>query len=361
MLFPSKKDPVVGIDIGSNSVKLVQLEETKGGHSLKAFGSFELERETIYEDNIEKPEVIVNAIRTLVSTENISTKNAVVAIPGRAVVIKKITLPASSEYDVGDLLSIEAEQYIPFDVSEAALDYHIISESETIEDDEDAQREVLLIAAEQEKVNDYKSLVEEAGLNPIVVDVDVFAIENGYELNYGVDEDAVIALIDAGAGVTSVNILEEGITTFTRDINCGGDVITFTIRDELEIDVEMAEQLKKGAVMEGISPLKIKGIIIEALEELCSEVSNSFELFRETSEAAIEKILLTGGTAKIEGIDKFMSGKLEIPVEIANSFRKIEVNEKVYDPEYIEYMAPIAVVGVGLAMRRFEDKLVTSA
>ena len=173
-MFPSKNDPVVGIDIGSNSVKLVQLEEAKRGHSLKAFGSIELERESIYEDNIEKPEVIVSAIRTLVSTENISTKNAVVAVPGRSVVIKKITLPASSEYDVGDLLSIEAEQYIPFDVSEAALDYHIVSESEIIEDDEDAQREVLLIAAEQEKVNDYKSLVEQAGLNPIVVDVDVF-------------------------------------------------------------------------------------------------------------------------------------------------------------------------------------------
>jgi len=354
MLFPSKNDPLLGVDIGSHTVKIVQLNSAKAGYELKAFATIELEKDTIIDDNIEKPEAIVEAIKTLVSTEKIKTKNASVAIPGRSVVIKKISLPASSEYDVSDLLSIEAEQYIPFDVSEAALDYHLTAEGDA--EEEGSQREVLLIAAEREKVDSYKTLIVQSGLNPLIVDVDVFAIENGFELNYGIEEESVLALVDAGAGVTSVNIMEDGLTTFTRDVNYAGNMISYYIRDELNVGLEMAEQLKKGVPMDGISPLKVKDVLINALEELCAEVKNTFELYKETSEKDVQKVWLTGGSARIAGIDRFMSEKLEIPVEIADPFKNIKVDNKVFDPEYIEYMAPAAAVGVGLATRKFGDK-----
>lgn len=354
MLFPSRKDPVIGVDIGSHSVKVVLLNLTKGGYELVAFGTHELERDTIIEDNIEKPDRVVEAIKTLINTEKIKTKSASVALPGRAVVIKKVSLPASSQYDVGELLTREAEQYIPFDVSEASLDYHIITEGDP--EEEGSQREVLLIAAQREKVDAYKSLLSQAGLNPLVVDVDVFAIENGYELNYGVAQDAVFVLMDIGASVTRVSVMEEGVTTFTRDVKYAGDMITYHIRDELDVGIDIAEQLKRGLSVSGISPLKVKAVMTNALGELCAEVKNAFDLFKETSDGEIEKVWLTGGTVRMPGIDRFISEHLGIQAEIINPFKNIKVNEKVFDPEYLEQMGSVATVAVGLATRKFGDK-----
>ena len=223
-MFGSKKKQVIGLDVGTHSIKLVQLRNTGKEWELLNFGIMPLEPEAIVDGAIMDASSIVEAVRNLLEMEKITTRNVVTAVSGTSVIVKKIKLPFMTEEELSESIEWEAEQYIPFDISDVNIDFQIL-EGGFLPDERDSdQMDVLLVAVKREKIDDYTNLILEAGLNPVIVDVDAFAIENSYELNYGINEEEIVALVDLGAAVMDINILKGGITAFTRDISLGGNL-----------------------------------------------------------------------------------------------------------------------------------------
>lgn len=355
MVFGRKKQ-IVAIDIGSHAVKLVQVKESgRGGYHLLNFGVMPLVAEAIVDGTIMDAGAVAEAIKTLGEMEQIKTREAVTAVSGHAVIIKKVQFPRMDEDELAESLPWEAQQYIPFDVEEVNLDFQIL-DLPGKKQGNDNQMEVLLVAVKKEKIDDYTGLLIEAGFHPVIVDVDVFALENEFEVNYPEDLDKVVALIDIGASLMKINILDKGITNFQRDLSIGGNRYTERIQKELHIGYEQAEALKMGVEVGGFSPQEVLPIMRQVTEDLAAEIQRSFEFFRASgADTQIDKIYLSGGCAKIRGIDKFITSILGIPTELMNPFKNLQINRREFDPEYVEEMAPLAAVGVGLAMRKVDD------
>lgn len=355
MVFFKKKE-VVGLDIGSHSIKLVEIKETGKGMELINFGVMPLKPEAVVDGAIMDASIIVDTIQNLIEVQKVKTKDVVTSVSGTSVIIKKIKLPFMTEEELAETIEFEAEQYIPFDISDVNIDFQILESEELLEEEGADQMEVLIVAIKREKIDDYTNLILEAGMNPVIVDVDAFAIENSYEVNYDLKEKEIVALVDIGAAVMNINILKNGLTSFTRDIFLGGNLYTQNIQKEFGITFEDAEAIKLGIEMEGISKEKTRRTIERTTEEIFQEVNRSFEFFRSaTGDDNIDQIVLSGGCTKIKGIDQFFSQRVNIPVEIVNPFKKIHFDEKLFDREYIKEIAPLAAVGVGLAIRRVDD------
>jgi type IV pilus assembly protein PilM len=195
-MFGSKKY-VVGLDIGASSIKVVQLEQTKKGYELKGFGMLPLAPEVIVDGAIMDAEVVVDTIRQAVKEFKIKGKYAAISVAGHSVIVKKIIVADMSREELATAIETEAQQYIPFDIEDVNVDFQILESDEMLESGEMA---ILLVAVKKEKVAEHIELIKEAKLDPIVVDVDAFALENTYELNYELEPDLVIGLVDIGAG-----------------------------------------------------------------------------------------------------------------------------------------------------------------
>ena len=355
-MFFSRRQPLVGIDIGTHSIKLVQLKRVGKAYQLQHFGIMPLIPETIVEGTITNAGAVIEAIRNLVRMENLKTKEVATVISGPSVIVKKIRVPQMTEKELAENIQWEAEQHIPFEISEVNIDFQILPQVELSGEKSDNQLDVVLVAAKKSKVEDYTSLILEAGLTPVVVDIDVFALENEYELNNDI-EGNIIALVDIGASTMNINILKGNVTIFQRDIAIGGNRYTAALQREFGVSYEQAEALKMGVgFTENRGKEQVLAVMAVVSEEMSDEVQRSLEFFRSTtSEEAVDKVMLSGGCAKIKGLDRFLTNRLGVAVEIANPFRRLRYSERVFDPEYLRDMAPLAAVGVGLALRRMAD------
>ncbi|BCR04679.1 type IV pilus assembly protein PilM [Desulfuromonas versatilis] len=352
MLFKGKKD-VIGIDIGSSSVKSVQLREVKGGYQLVGLGNYPLPPEAIVDNAIMDSSAVVEAIRNLVESQKIKTKNVATSISGHSVIIRKIQLPIMTEEEMESSIQWEAEQYIPFEISEVNLDFQILGPDAK----DPSQMNVVLVAAKKEFVNDYVAVFSECGLNPVVMDIDCFAIENAFEASYGTAAEGIVALINMGAGAMNVNILKEGVSVFTRDIQVGGNMFNEEIQKRLGLSGEDAERVKLGAELEDVDPDELQEVMQDSVETLCQEVQRSLDFFSATSaDEKVQKIFITGGVSKATQVKESLEQRLGIPVEGMDPFRQIVVDEKNFDMEYIKAIGPLFTVAVGLAMRRLGDK-----
>jgi type IV pilus assembly protein PilM len=352
MLNLGKKD-VVGIDIGSSSVKLVQLRHGKGGYQLVSLGVAPLPREAIVDNAIMDSASVVEVVRNLVESHKIKTKNVATSVSGHSVIIRKIQLSIMTVEEVEANIQWEAEQYIPFEISEVNLDFQILGPDSR----DSSQMNVILVAAKKEFVNDYVSVFRECGLTPVVMDIDCFAIENSFEANYGVEEEEIVALINMGAAAMNVNVLKGGKSVFTRDIQVGGNMINEEIQKRLGISDEEAEQVKLGGEMEDVDPATVAAVVSDATETLAQEVQRSFDFFSATSaDEKVQKLYISGGVSRTPSIREFLESQLTIPVEVLDPFRLVRADEKDFDPEYIQAVGPLFSVAVGLAMRRLGDK-----
>ncbi len=213
------------------------------------------------------------------------------------------------------------------------------------------------VAAKKDKLTEYISLVTEAGLNPLVVDVDAFTIENMYGTNYDSPEGEVAALVNIGASVMNINILKDGISAFTRDISVGGNRYTEAIQKELSLDFQDGEQAKMIENPPDVNMETLKGIMDSINNEVAGEVTRSLDYFRTTSgQENIDRVLLSGGAAKTKGLLPLLSERLGVQVEMANPFSRVEVDNKLFDPDLMAALAPQAAVGVGLAIRKMGDR-----
>ncbi len=355
MLF-SKSKHLVGLDIGSSSVKVFQLKESGGAFQLIHMDVRSIDPEVIVDGTVMDAERVVSTIQEIYRDNRIKVKDVALSVSGISVIVKKINLPVMTEEELDESIQWEAEQYIPFDIEDVNIDYQILR---PIEENGNKQMEVLLVAVKKDKINEYTSLVEEAGLRPVVVDVDAFALENMYEINYEINRNEAVALVDIGAGLMNINIIQNGMPSFTRDISIGGNQFTEAIQKEFGINFEDAETVKRGKDLEGVAYQDVIPILESVTHDIASEILRSFDFYRATAslnKEPVARVMISGGCAKMKGFREYLAGHLGVEVEILNPFQNIEILEGTFDMDRILEIAPTAAVGIGLALRRANDK-----
>ncbi len=345
------KNHLIGLDIGSRSLKAGEIVETKKGRLLKKFGMIDIPPGIIEDGVINDHEAVAEYIRQLFKKNKIKEQKVAVSIGGFSVIVKKINVQTMDEKKLQETIKLEAEQYIPFDISDVNLDFQILGENENNPN----QMSVFLVAAKKEMVTEYTNLVQLAGLNPCIIDVEAFALQNIFEFNYDI-KDENIALIDIGAGKTSLNILKGLSSLFMRDVSLGCGQINQKIVSLSGCTLEEAEQIKFGSQNNKISSEDLIEIESSVVSDWCAEIRRALDFFYSTyPEDTITKIVLSGGGANIKEFRQLLASETSAEVEIINPFNKLDVGEN-FDSSYLEKIAPQAAICMGLALRRVDDK-----
>ncbi len=349
-MFGKRKKQVVGCDIGSSAIKLVELKPLKNGEfQLLHAATAELSPEAIVDGAIMDSSLVVEALSRLIADNGVKNQGFGTSLSGHSVIIKKIQLPAMTEAELAESIQWEAEQYIPFDINDVNLDYVVLEEA--VGDTMD----VLLVAVKRDRIADYTSVIVQAGRDPVLVDVDVFALQNAYEANYGSDEGTV-ALVNVGASVMNINVLNRGTSIFWRDVAFGGDQYTEAIQRELSLPREDGERLKQGERLGDTTIQQVVGVLNSVSEDLAAELQKTFDFFVATSSVdRLDKVVLAGGSAQVLNLDQVIKDRFQVPVEVLNPFRNIRYSESDFDPEWINRHAPSMAVAVGLAVRTAGD------
>ena len=316
MVF-GKKDHLIGLDIGSGSIKAAEIVETKHGGTLKNFGIIDIAHGAIEERTINNPETVAESLQQLFKSSGFNENNVAVSIGGYSVIVKKIVVQTMAEEKLQETIHFEAEQYIPFDISDVNLDFQILGESESNPN----QMNVFLVAAKKEMLDDYINLMNLAGLNPCIIDVESFALQNSFEASYDAQNQDV-ALIDIGASKTSLNILKNAASVFMRDVSLGCGQINQKIMSLIECSFEEAEQLKYGNTPDKLSPDDLKGIVSSVVADWCTEIRRALDFFYSTyPDDQIKRIILSGGGANIAEFRKLLATEASTEVEIINPFQ----------------------------------------
>ena len=351
-MFFSKSKNVVGLDIGSSAVKLVELKEKKGGqYTLVKLGTERLSPEAIVDGSIMDSSMVIETIQRLNMERAVKNSNYATSLSGHSVIIKKITLPAMSPEELSESIQWEAEQYIPFDINDVNLDYVPLTAPGSGDN-----IDVILVAVKKEKINDYTSVIGQTGKTPVLVDVDAFAIQNCYEVNYDLEAGKVMALVNVGASVTNVNVLSGGTSMFWRDITFGGNQYTDAIQRELSLSFEQAEELKRGKPVADYNIQQVIPILNSVSEDFAGELRKTLDFFTATSGAErVDEIVLAGGGSGVLNLDAILRDKFGIPVAIMDPFRRITIDETQFNPEELAEIAPSMAIAVGLAIRKLGD------
>ncbi|MBU4413814.1 MAG: pilus assembly protein PilM [Proteobacteria bacterium] len=350
MIF-GKAPSLVGLDIGSSALKAGEIMATKTGFALKNFGMISIATGAIEEGNINDPENVADSIRQLFKANNIKEKNVAISIGGYSVIVKKIDVQTATEEQLQETIRFEAEQYIPFDISEVNIDYQLLGEKEA----DSNQMSVILVAAKKEMINEYINLVQMAGLNPCIIDVDAFALQNIFEANYDLTDENIV-LIDIGANKTSLNILKSHSSVFMRDVSMGCGQINQKIISLADCSFIEAEQLKLSKQPDKISPDDLKQIVSSVVSEWSIEIRRALDFYYSANpDEQIKSIVLSGGGANIKEFRQLLAAETSSDVETINPFKKLHIAGH-FDPSYLEQIAPQASICMGLALRRVDDK-----
>ncbi len=339
---------MAGLDIGASSIKFIRLESRADGYALTAAGTRELPPEALVAEEIKDREAIILNIQSLVDACDPRTRDVVVSVAGHAVITDKFEIDQKSGAEAEQAILFEAEQRSPFDVDDVSIAYHVLRE-----DEERRKMEVLLVAARREYLVEYLNLITDAGLNPVIVDTDSFAVYNAYEANYEPDPDRITALINIGFDTTNIIFLKDGLYHSTRDVSSGGRAIFDTIQKEFRLNRDLTENVIRGELDSTVDQEMLKTTILSAAEELLTGLEVAFSYFKSLAKVdAVDWTVLSGGGALIPFLPECIQSRLGIPIEIFNPLRNIE-----YDPEQFggldpEKIAPLLAVPVGLATRR---------
>jgi type IV pilus assembly protein PilM len=346
---------LVGLDIGSSAIKVAQLKESKGRYFLQKFGVKPLEPEVIVDGTVMDEGRVVAVIRELFDEANIKNKHVAISISGHAVIVKKINLPPMPDEELEGQVKLAAEQYIPFDINEVNIDFHVLPPD--MSGDGQGDMAVILVAAKKDKINELTELVKAAGLIPMVMDVDAFAIENMHAINYPMAQEETTALVNLGASVMNVNIIRAGASLFTRDIPLGGNRYTEAIQREMGLSFEEAEESKKNDRAGNSSGVSVGNVIDSVNAEVAAEIARTVDYFKNsTSNSELSRVLLCGGVAKAKGLIQQLGDRMQLSVEMADPLAEIDIAGCDVDPDLLADMAPSAAVGIGLALRAVGDR-----
>lgn len=345
------KKNLVGLDIGSSSVKAVELQRKGTSLQLASLGYENLQPDTIVDGQIMELNDVSNVIARIFGEHGIKSTRVAASVSGHSVIVKNIVLPQMNQEELRESFSWHAEEHIPFDINDVNLDYQVTENSS------DALH-VLLAACKSDKIANVKQAIQLAGKQPVVIDVDAFALQNCYEVNYHPKAGEVVALLNIGASTMNINILNGIRSVFARDASVGGSQYTSLLQKELGLTFQQAEAVKRGYPLpEGVEPRPIQPIIEAVSDILALEVRKTMDFYRATAdegEAAIQKILIAGGGSKLPGLAEYLSQRFEIPVEVFDPLRSISVDPRRFDPDYMREIVPEMAVAVGLALRGVE-------
>ncbi|MCC7416039.1 MAG: type IV pilus assembly protein PilM [Acidobacteria bacterium] len=347
---------VVGLDIGSSAVKAVELKAAGKTFKVIAFASEAIPPDSIVDGAIIDGAAVADAIRRLFEHKAFKTREVAASLSGNAVIVKKISLPVMTEAELAESIYWEAEQYIPFDIQDVNIDYQIVGAGGGAESK--GTMDVMLVAAKKEKIADYTGVIAQAGRLPVVVDVDAFALQNAYEANYGVDPEAVVVLLNAGASAININIISGEQSVFTRDVSMGGNAYTEAVQKELNLPFDSAEQAKKGLPVDGVSFDEVRPVLHAMTENVLLEIQKTVDFFKASATSdRIDRILLSGGASRTDGFAEAVAERFGAPVEPFDPFKKIALDAARLglSPE-AEAAMPAAAVAVGLALRRAGDR-----
>jgi len=348
MLF-GKKKRVAGLDIGSSSVKMVELDGKPNSLNLVSLGFENLPSDTIIDGQIMELNTVSDCIQNVCNNHQIEANQVVTGVSGHSVIIKNIALPAMSSEELEESIDWHAEEHIPYDLADVSLDYQVTAESAD-------STNVLIAACKRERIDNIKQAIQLAGKQPVVIDVDTFALQNCYEANYDPAESDVVTLLNIGASTMNVNIVKGTRSLFTRDITVGGSQFTDVLQRSLGLNFQEAEGLKRGVAnaAPNVEEKSIEPLMNNVTEVVAMEIQKTFDFYRATTddnETQVQKILISGGGSKLAGLAQDLSQRLELPVEVLNPFRKIYIDSNRFDPDYIKEIVPEMAVAVGLAMR----------
>jgi type IV pilus assembly protein PilM len=343
----SKKN-LVGLDIGSSSVKAVELQSKRGGLELVSLGYENLQPDTIVDGQIMELNNVSNVISNIFREHQIKTDRVAAGVSGHSVIVKNIIVPQMSEAELEESIDWHAEEHIPFDIADVSLDYQVT-------DKKPDALQVLMAACKRDKIANVKQAIQLSGKQPVVIDVDVFALQNCYEVNYQPTAGQIVALLNIGASTMNINILNGTRSVFTRDVSVGGNQYTGLLQKELNLTFEQAESVKRGMLLpEGQESQAIEPMMETVSDILALEIQKTIDFYRATAEdgeSTVQKILISGGGSKLPGLINYLAKRFEIPVEVFDPFRKIKVDARRFDPDYVRDVMPGMAVAVGLALR----------
>ena len=350
-----KPRTVVGLDIGSSAVKAIELKPAgKAGFKVAAYASEPVPPDTIVDGAIVDGAAVADAIRRIFDTKRFKGKDVVTSLSGSAVIVKKIALPVMTETELDESIHWEAEQYIPFDIQDVNLDYQLL---DAVPGEGGRQTmDVLLVAAKRDKIAEYTNVVAQTGRTPVVVDIDAFAVQNCFEVNYGVDS-GITVLLNAGASGINVNIIAGDQSLFTRDINIGGNAYTDAVQREFSLSFDAAELAKKGLPVDGVPFDDVRPVLRTTSETVVLEIQKTFDFFKATTaQDRIDRIVLCGGASRVDGLAELLEERFGAPVEFLDPFKTVELDAKRLGIDNPADIAQTAAVAVGLALRTAGDR-----
>ena len=338
---------LVGLDIGSSSVKAVELAGKPGALSLVNLGFEGLQPDTVVDGQIMELNDVSGVISDVFAKHQFKTDRVAAGVSGSSVIVKNIIVPQMTREELEGSIDWHAEEHIPFEISDVSLDYQVVGSAAD-------SLHVLMAACKRDFVANLKQAIQLAGKQPAVIDVDAFALQNCYEVNYQPPANLVVALLNVGASTMNINILRGVRSVFTRDVSVGGNQYTSLLQKELGLTYEQAEAVKRGgAPPSHVQEADIAGALESVSDMLALEISKTFDFYRATADddGSVQKILISGGGSKLRGLPEYLSNRFEIPVERLDPFRRIKVDERRFDPDYMREVVPEMAVAVGLALR----------
>lgn len=341
-----KNNLVVGVDIGSFSVKVCELAKSGEKYKLLKLGSAKLPDGAVEDGVLQDPDAVGKVIATLVKNLKIKNKKVAISISGYSVIVKKINLAVMSQEELEKHIQSEAEQYIPFDIDDVFLDFQDLQTNIGEED----RTDVMLVAAKKDVVNAYLDMLAKIKLKAVVVDVDAFALENSFENIMKAEEN--VALIDIGASKMSINIIAHGTSILARDVVMGSRQITELIQGQFDLGYDEAEAMKVGSVMPGDKKEAIDEIFTNSCTPWILEVKKALDFYASSyPDDAIGRLVLSGGGAKIKGLDQFLMEETGIQTELFDPFVNSEINTEKIDTQYLKNIGPEMAISSGLATR----------
>jgi type IV pilus assembly protein PilM len=366
MVLPRKKtsNGLVGVDIGSTSVKAVELKEKRGAYELENLALTNLRSDAIVDGAIVDPASVSSLLDTMLQENKIITPNVATSVSGRAVIVRRMIVTAATEEEIEQAIQQEANENVQLDLANYNLSYYVlgpVQEQDSLDWRADRYRgarqmDVLLLAVDREKLESHTSVVAQANKTPVIVDIDAFALQNAFELSYEPPPDQAIALLNIGASITNINITRGGVPLFTGDAPLGGNQYTDVLQKELDLTLDEAEKLKMGVEVPRIQPDAELPHLKSVSDSLLLEIQNAFDTFHQTVTDPIQAVYLAGGTARIRGLVEVLQAGLKTPVEVMDPFRKVRCNPEKFDADFIATLAPRMTVAVGLALRSFDPQ-----
>jgi type IV pilus assembly protein PilM len=347
-----KAKSTVGLDIGSSLVKVVEIDFARSAPSLKRLGVVPLPPEAIVDGEVMDRLLVLDAIRECVAQAGIRGREVVSAVNGRALIVKKVLMDRMDQEDAREAIFWEAEQHVPFDIDDVSLDFQILDE-----DVGGNQMQVLLVAAKKEMIHQHADLVRDADLEPRIIDLDSFALQNCYEANYETEAGRVVGLLDVGAEVTNLNIIQEGTPQFTRDLSIGRSRFIEDVQREFHVGQEEASTiLTAESPSDAVDEATLDEVVGRAAEELSGGLERSFAYLRGGGEDGkhLDAIVLSGGGSQMPLLRKHLAERHDVPVEVLDPLRTISYDPELFSTQPVEEMAPLLSVGVGLGLRRVE-------